>query len=119
MSGDAERGGAAVDAGDFSCGPTAACVIVIAMRVEKQQELFDAIQSQKHLCVAVRDETENSAAARASDTHIGDYTNGRGAVSAHAIDHEAGQAWRQNVCLQQFGVRTMRPLLGARALLGH
>src|SRR5207247_23038 len=115
----AEGRGAAVDAGDLTGGPASARVIVIAMRVQKQQELFDAIKAQKHLSVAVGDETKNRTASRSRHADIGNNTDGGRSGGPHAINHQVRQVWRQHVGLKQLGVGTMRPLLRAWSFLGH
>ena len=89
------------------------------MRVEEEQVLFDAVEPQKHLRIAIGDEAQNVAAGRMRTLDVCHDADGRGTVRAHAVDDDVREFGRQYVRLQQFRVSPVRPLLWAGPLLLH
>ena len=64
------------------------------MRVQEQQEFFNAVLAQKRLRIAIGDETQDIATFRMRWLDVGDNSERGGAVSAHAVDDQVGHPRR-------------------------
>jgi hypothetical protein len=116
---DAEDGSASGDARDFACGPTAAGVVVIAVSVEEEDVLLNAIEAEERLGVAIGDEAEDGASIGVGAAYVGDDADGGGSVGTHAVDDGIGLFGGEDVGPEELSIAAVGPLLLAGALLLH